>query len=371
MKKLHLIVFCLVVAGLSAWQLISRERIMPEPAVEEPVAGEPLAREGGPAIEETKESEVVAREDAVKNEAAVTPSHPVSLPAYFNRTFDGRDLKLGQVLAKNSMYTRYFIAYTSGNLSISGIMNVPASAEAPMGKPAPVLILNHGHIDTAVYTNGRGLKREQDYLARQGYVVIHPDYRNHAQSDKDPESEHNLRMGYTEDVINVVYAVRNSSLGFLDKERIGMLGHSMGGGISQNIAVIAPDLVKAIVLFAPVSADYVDNFNKWTRGDEARKNRTEEIVARYGSPEDNPEFWRNVSAINFFDRIQSPIMLHHGTQDESCPLEWSDRTAAALEAIGKDITYHIYEGEPHEFINAWPTVMERTTEFFDQYVKNS
>jgi hypothetical protein len=28
------------------------------------------------------------------------------------------------------------------------------------------VILNHGYIDPAIYTNGRGLKREQDYLAR-------------------------------------------------------------------------------------------------------------------------------------------------------------------------------------------------------------
>lgn len=30
----------------------------------------------------------------------------------------------------------------------------------------PLVILNHGHIDTDIYTLGRGLKREQDYLAR-------------------------------------------------------------------------------------------------------------------------------------------------------------------------------------------------------------
>src|SRR3989344_1177212 len=132
--------------------------------------------------------------------------HPVSLPYLMQKQFDGRDLTLGRILDDNSAYTRYFITYRSGELTISGIMNVPK------GSPAggfPVLILNHGHIDTAVYTNGRGLKREQDYLARRGYVVIHPDYRNHAQSDKDPEADVNFRLGYVEDVINAVYAMKN------------------------------------------------------------------------------------------------------------------------------------------------------------------
>ena len=35
------------------------------------------------------------------------------------------------------------------------------------------------------------------------YVVLHTDYRNHAQSSKDPSSEVMLRLGYTEDAINV------------------------------------------------------------------------------------------------------------------------------------------------------------------------
>jgi uncharacterized protein len=49
----------------------------------------------------------------------------------------------------------------------------------------PLVILNHGYIDPAVYTLGRGLKREQDFLARNGFAVLHTDYRNHAFSDDD------------------------------------------------------------------------------------------------------------------------------------------------------------------------------------------
>jgi len=287
--------------------------------------------------------------------------HRVSLQALAAKQYDGRDLTVGPVLAQNETYKRHYITYKSGQLKISGIMNVPSGAG-----PFPVLILNHGHIDPAIYTNGRGLKREQDYLAREGYVVIHPDYRGHADSDDSPDDFLNLRLGYTEDVINAVYAVRESELPYFDKDNIGMLGHSMGGGITTNIITALPDLIKAAVLFAPVSADYQDNFNKWTR---SRADQAERITAAYGTPTSSPEFWYNVSPINFINQITVPIMLHHGTADESCPIEWSNRYAAALEAAGKNITYHTYPGEPHEFINAWPTVMRRTTEFFDQYLK--
>lgn len=287
--------------------------------------------------------------------------NPVSIRALTQKEFDGREFRVGKLLAQNESYTRFFITYKSGSLTISGIMNVPKGAG-----PFPVLILNHGYIDPIVYTNGRGLRREQDYFARRGYVVIHPDYRNHAQSDKDDSAEYNFRLGYVEDVINAILAIKNSNLGYLDKDRIGMLGHSMGGGVALNVMVSKPDLVKAFVLFAPVSADYRDNFLRWT---EQRLEVAEQIIKTYGSPDSNPEFWKNISAINFLDQVTAPVMVHHGTKDESVPIEWSERLTSGLRQAGKKVTYHYYPNEPHEFTAAWPQVMLRSLEFFDDYVK--
>ena len=168
-------------------------------------------------------------------------------------------------------------------------------------------------------------------------------------------------------MVNAVFAVRESNLPFFDTENIGMLGHSMGGGILVNILVTHPDLVDAAVLFAPVSATYRDNFDKWTR---RRSEEAGEILALYGGFKENPEFWDAISPIHFLSTITAPIMLHHGTLDESVPLKWSDALASSLELENKEITYYIYPNEPHEFINAWPEVMELTRVFFDQHLKN-
>lgn len=291
--------------------------------------------------------------------------HPVSLPALMQRRFDGRDLVVGRVLARNEAYTRYFVTYESGALTISGIMNVPHG-----GGPFPVLVLNHGYIDPAVYTNGRGLRREQDYLARRGYVVLHVDYRNHAQSDDDPQSDLTLRLGYTEDVINAVLAVRGSTLPYLDRERIGMIGRSMGGGVTLNAAVVQPDLVDAVVLFAPVSSNAVDNFDRWIRGGPDRRALAAAIVDRYGSPEANPAFWRNLSAATFLDRVRAPILVHHGTRDDTVPLAWSQRTLAALRALGKDAELATYD-DGHAFGPAWEAAMGRTVAFLDARLKTT
>jgi uncharacterized protein len=295
----------------------------------------------------------------------------VSLKYIMQEKFDGRDLKLIRVLAENEIYTRYYITYMSGKLKISGIMNVPK------GKgPYPVIITAHGFVEPKYYTNGRGLKREQDYLARQGYVVLHPDYRNHNGSDKDPDNNLRLNLGYTEDVINAVYAVKNSSYKFMDRANIGLLGHSLGGGVALNMIVTKPGLVKAYVLFAPISVDYRDNYYRWiaNRGaDVMRKFGSPatrvKIEALYGSPEANPSFWDDISPKKYIANVQDPVIVHQGLADKDVPPAWADKLVAAFKRNGKNIKLYTYSGQPHEFTSAWPGVMKTSTKFFDSILK--
>lgn len=311
------------------------------------------------AIPRTIRDETPERSGAAEVVASARVSGP-SIENLFDRRFDGRDLTTGNVLERYAAYTRYHITYRSGELMISGIMNVPT------GKgPFPVLVLNHGYIDPTVYTSGRGLRREQDYLARQGFVVIHPDYRNHAQSSRIDDGELEKRLGYVEDVINAVYAVRTSSLPYFDKERIGMLGHSMGGGVAATIAVAQPGLVKAMALYAPVSMDYRDSYFEYM---EENPERSADIRERYGTPGENHPVWDALSPATYVDRIAVPMILFQGTRDESVPKEWSDRTAELLKAEGKSIDYVLYDREAHEFGPYWADFMRRTTEFFRQHL---
>ncbi|EKE18686.1 MAG: peptidase S9 prolyl oligopeptidase active site protein [uncultured bacterium] len=288
-----------------------------------------------------------------------------SIPTMAEKEFQGSDLKLVKVLSKNETYTRYSITYMSEGFKISGIMNVPVGEG-----PFPVLILNHGYIEPENYTNGQGLKREQDFFARNGYVVLHSDYRNYGLSDFDPENDVRPRSGYVEDVLNAISAVKKSSFNFVDKENIGMLGHSMGGGITLNVMVTKPEIAKAYVLLAPIHSDYKVNFDKWVVPDTEFSGIAEKFYQQYGTYEENPEFWKSISAINYFDKIKSPIMLHQGTADDQVPVKWSRDLAKNLEKQGKDITYYEYPGEPHAFANAQSQVMQRTLEFFDKTLKN-
>ena len=291
-------------------------------------------------------------------------THPVSLQALMAKKFDGRGLRIGRVLARNASYTRYHVTYLSGRLTISGILNVPAGRG-----PFPALVLAHGYIDPAIYTNGRGLAREQDYLARAGYIVLHTDYRSHAQSSDDPRNEADMRLGYTEDTINAVLALRGAQNLPIAKQKIGLLGRSMGGGVVYNVLVAQPGLVDAAIAYAPVSSNAVDNFNRWIRNDNGRGQLAAGIIRQYGAPEANPGFWANLSAVNFFGRITDPLLIQHGTNDESCPIQWSRTSLAALKKAGKNATMYTYAGEQHAFGPAWTLSIRRSVAFFQRNLR--
>jgi uncharacterized protein len=286
----------------------------------------------------------------------------VSLPGLMAREHTGTNLVLGDVLDQNDAYTRYAVTYEANGVTISGIMNVPAG-----DGPFPALVLAHGYIDPEVYTTGRGLMREQDLLARNGYVVLHVDYRNHAGSDDDPTNDVNLRLGYTEDVIGAVLALRSSGVPQIDGERIGLLGRSMGGGVVYNTMVVAPGLVDAAVVFAPVSSRPAENVAHFQRGE--GDPIAAEIDATHGSPEQNPEFWAEAAPITYVDRVTEPLLIHHGTADDTCPLEWSQETAAAFQAAGKDVQLLTYDGEGHAFGPQWPDSMTATLDFFATHLR--
>jgi len=93
------------------------------------------------------------------------------------------------------------------------------------------------------------------------------------------------------------------------------------------------------------------------------------IIAAYGAPEASPEFWQDVSPVTDFDRITEPILIQHGTADESCPVAWSQQTLTALQAAGADAELITYDGEPHAFEAAWPVSMERTVAFFTEHLR--
>ena len=232
------------------------------------------------------------------------------------------------------------------------------------------MILNHGYFPPEEYTNGYGFGREQKYFARQGYAVLHIDYRGYAFSDKDPEALTGRRFsytGYSTDAINAILALKNAKLNYLDLDRVGMFGHSMGGGVTLNAILARPDFIKAAVMWGPVSADYEDNYRKWTAN-----RMTSESIALFETefgPLNQRDSFSALSPIKYLNRLKTPLLVQHGTADESCPIEWSQNLNQELKSIGANYNYIEYEGYPHVFWNnKWEQAIKDSANFFSEHL---
>lgn len=275
----------------------------------------------------------------------------------------GTGLTLESVEYRTDAYTRYRISYISNGLKISGILNIPLGSG-----PFPLLIFNHGYIDPTVYTRGRGLKREQDYLARAGFTVLHTDYRGHGASDPspmDPKAKiYDGGLEYAMDSVNAINAVRAAKLPKIDASRVGMLGHSLGGGVTLSVLTAHPGLVAAAVLYAPVNADMWENFSRWQQ-ERDPGDRTLEVLKTRA---ENPAAWDALSPETYLSSISAPVLLFQGGRDKDVPKVWSDHLAQRLKEEGKDITYVEYPGEGHEFGPQWKDFMRKTAAFFKEHL---
>ncbi len=285
---------------------------------------------------------------------------PESILEMSKKEFQGTDLKLEKIITQNNLYTRHYITYKSEGLKISGAMNIPIGEG-----PFPIVIINHGYIEPAAYRIGQGgMQREQDFFARNGYVTFYSDYRGYGNSDGDPYNDVRPRTGYVEDVLNGISALKKSELSFLNREKIFMLGHSLGGGIALNVMVTKPNSAQAYALLAPINADYKKNYDRWVANDFSETAKT--FLETYGTYEENPEFWKSISANNYFDKITRPLIIHQGLLDPDVPVQWSRDLANELKSQGKDVSYFEYPSEGHVFYVSQNIFMRRTLDFFNK-----
>lgn len=282
----------------------------------------------------------------------------VSIPATSAKAVTGTQLTLGRTLASTSAWTSRAVSWRGDGLRLTGTATVPRGTG-----PFPVVVLAHGYIDPAIYTTGRGFKREQDWLARNGFIAFHVDYRNHAGSDDDPRSEIDGRLGYAVDVITAALAMRAARPSGWDTSRIALMGRSMGGGVTMNALAIRPGLFDAGVIFSSVSSLASENFDRWQR---KRYPIAARIAKEHGLPERNPAFWAGISPRNHLDRITEPVLMFHGTSDDTCPVRWARATDAAMKAAGVDVTYVEYRGEGHNFYGSWDDSMRATKRFLER-----
>ncbi len=289
------------------------------------------------------------------------------------RRYGGGAIKVTRVLADTEAFQRVLFEYPSDGLRITGMMNIPRG-----NGPFPVVILDHGYFKPAEYKSGDGTNYAADAFARRGYLTLAPDYRCYGGSQcvSNP-----LDVGYAVDVLNLIGSL--SSLTYADPSRVGIWGHSMGGGVTARVLVIS-DQIKVGALYAAVSADDEIHYC-WlvtcktpvapTRDPrDARANDLDPdfLIGINGTGSSDPmtrmrEIFARSSPMRYLQYVTAPVIIHHGEKDDLVPLRWSIDLADALNARGKPAFLYTYPGEGHVFVGVqWRIFMERTIAFFDK-----
>lgn len=145
----------------------------------------------------------------------------------------------------------------------------------------------------------------------------------------------------------------------LDLDRVGIWGWSFGGSMAALAVMREGQLFRAGVAGAPVT-DWRDYDTHYTE--------------RYmGLPEENPEGYRETSALHWADTLDRPLLVIHGTADDNVYFLHSLKLADALFRAGKTYEFLPLAGYTHMVPDPLVTrrLYERIVEFLDRHVKHA
>ena len=293
------------------------------------------------------------------------------------RSYGGDGIKSTRVVFTIDAYKQVLIEYFSDGLKITGTMNVPRGIG-----PFPVVILDHGYFKPAEYKTGDGTSRAADAFARHGYLTLAPDYRCYAGSQCGANP---LYVGYAIDVLNLLAQV--SSLPDADPARVGIWGHSMGGGITLRVLAITND-IKVAALYGALTGDDEVQYC-WLQGcrvasvptpesrfRQAIQDAQDDALLYFPTPvaSNDPlarlrDIFARSSPSRNLQYITTPLIIHHGEADDTVPIQWSVDLADALSARGKTAMLYTYPGQGHVFAGwGWQLFSTRTLAFFDEFL---
>jgi carboxymethylenebutenolidase len=186
---------------------------------------------------------------------------------------------------------------------LSGNLTYPAYLAAPTEegkKPAVVLIHSFNGLEP-------GYRNLTDNFAREGYVVISPEWQTFNKTPADEVVE-----GLIKD--SVAYLrTRND----VDATRLGLTGFCAGG--------------RYTMLFLPQMPEFKSG------------------VAWYGFPYSGG-FANQSKPADYIDQLKAPMLMIHGTHDMASPIADIYRYSTALNASGKYFELKVYQGQPHGFM---------------------
>lgn len=250
---------------------------------------------------------------------------------------------------------------------------------------APVVILLHGFMSSKDWGFIPDLART---LIRSDYVTVALNFSRNG-IGRDGKSftalekfAENTISQELSDVRAVVRAIRNGSIGkqVIDPERIGIFGHSRGGGIAVLSALEMPEEIGAVVTWSAVS-----RFGRFTE-DELEQLKTQGFVEvettnnkfriNRSFLDDLQQNQEKFDLVRRIEDLESPILFIHGGADSFVPPAESEELYENCGSASKRL--EIIEEADHTFgirhpfevgTEAYNIAKDLTESWFDRHLK--
>lgn len=206
------------------------------------------------------------------------------------------------------------INFQSNGITLVGDLLIPSSPYKP---PFPAICYLHGFPGDQDKISGIGLN-----LVKRGYVYLCFDFRGHRESVSPNFKGPFSFKGEITDCRNAINYL--TELAFVDKNRIGLYGESMGGGVAicfaaednrvKAVAVRAPVFDTELMFNHPMFEIAVNSLEYFLPGEVVGLNYPNLLsLLRDEAKEYNP--------IKLVHKISKPLLIVAGVQDELIPLE--------------------------------------------------
>jgi len=201
------------------------------------------------------------------------------------------------------------------------------------------------------------------YWTNKGYIIFNPDikYKNGYPGQSAYDA-----------VISGVEAMIEKNK-YIDKDRIGVQGHSWGGYQIAHL-ITKTDIFKCAEAGAPV-VNMVSAYGgiRWGTG-MSRMFQYEQTQSRLGATLwEEPQLYMENSPIFNLDKINTPVLILHNDKDGAVPWYQGIEFFVGMRRLGKPAWMLNYNDEPH-----WPLKRpnrldfnKRLEQFFDHYLMDA
>ena len=245
---------------------------------------------------------------------------------------------------------------------IEGWLTFPYGYDRARG-PYPLIVVSHGGPHAAT---GYSFDFKKQFFAANGYFVLDTNFRSStgygdafkwatwgAWGDKDGQ-----------DVIAGIDHVIKAYP--IDPKRVGHIGHSYGGFMTNWLITQYPDRFAAAVSGAGIS-NWISDYGT---ADIFRTKETE----FFGTPWEPAARERMIkqSPITYAGNVRTPTLFIHGEVDQRVPYEEGEQMYFALKRRGVPAKMIRYAGQPHGISGHWNNVHRMLNElrWWQMYLGN-